>query len=70
MKTTTKNIADIDAQESFLPKWAVVENAGTDSEEIIREFMHWGEASRFRNYCGRGFDLMKRDENGYLTTEF
>lgn len=55
------------------PQWVVVENAGTDWEDIWTEH-HTIEAARreFKYVGGRenGYDLMKRLPDGTLTTEF
>lgn len=56
------------------PLWFVVEFPGTDQENIVQEFWTARDAYRFieRNYTDDECeaDVMKRNDDGFLTTEF
>lgn len=56
------------------PAWVVVEHPGTDDENIVIDFYTAREAYRYieRNYTEDecDVDVMKRREDGVLTTEF
>lgn len=49
--------------------WVVVRNPGQDDEDIVDDFSNPAHARRFMK-SNPGTDLMKRLENGQLTTEF
>lgn len=58
-----------------IPVWAIVENAGTDQQEILKTWGQgcMGEAMRSLGYFrqnSHGVDLMKFGPDGQLTTEF
>lgn len=58
---------------SDYPKWVIVENAGTDAEDIWSDHHTFNSALKELMICGgtdNGFDLMKRLPDGSLTTEF
>jgi len=51
----------------------IVENAGTDAEDVWNDFHNYKAAVKELKICGgagNGFDLMKRLPDGTLTTEF
>lgn len=54
--------------------WVVVENAGTDNENLVIDFATFREASNYidRNYTDDDCpaDIMRRRDDGVLTTEF
>lgn len=55
------------------PAWVIVERPGADDETVISEHASQHEARRaFRNLQddGQPVDLMKRERDGTLTTEF
>ncbi|MDO9601069.1 MAG: hypothetical protein Q7J02_02025 [Rhodocyclaceae bacterium] len=55
------------------PQWVVVENAGTDQEDMWSDHHTLKAARKELKECGgrrNGFDLMKRLPNGMLTTDF
>lgn len=54
-------------------KYCVVWNAGTDNEEVVNSFSTFLAAAKWatnKTTPGRYLDVMKLDNNGYLTTEF
>ena len=54
-------------------KYCVVEHAGTDNESVVNSFPDFLAAARWatnKTTPGRYLDVMKLDNNGYLTTEF
>jgi len=64
-----------EAFSTFNPNpWVVVEFAGTDREQIVIDFPTAREAFRYieRNYCEDecDVDVMKRRNDGVLTTEY
>ena len=54
--------------------WVVVENAGTDNENLVIDFATFREASNYvdRNYTDDDCpaDIMRRRDDGILTTEY
>jgi hypothetical protein len=69
----TAHIAQTNAQPTDYPQWVIVENAGTDAEDVWSDHAAFDEAMREMRSCGGadfGFDLMKRLPDGTLTTEF
>lgn len=55
------------------PQWVIVENAGTDAEDVWNDHYTFKAALKELEGCGgtdNGFDLMKRLPDGALTTEF
>ncbi|WP_295006844.1 hypothetical protein [uncultured Dechloromonas sp.] len=61
------------ALEIDYPQWVVVENAGTDEEDIWSDHYTFKAALKELENCGgteNGFDIMKRLATGELTTEF
>lgn len=53
--------------------WVVVEDAGTDRENILDEYPTWKAAFEDNEAFGElasGLDIMKRLPDGTLTTEF
>lgn len=70
-KRAEKNVPEVEAFN--LKPWVVVENVGTDEQYIWAEFeMYVSAVKECRNSGGRdnGFDVMKRLDDGTLTTEF
>jgi hypothetical protein len=60
-------------QAPDFPQWVVVENAGTDDEDIWSDHDTLPAALKELENCGgrdNGFDLMKRRPDGTLTTEY
>jgi hypothetical protein len=60
-------------QSTDYPQWVIVENAGTDAEDVWNDFHNYKAAVKELKICGgagNGFDLMKRLPDGTLTTEF
>lgn len=60
---------------AFNPKpWVVVENAGTDNENLVIDFATFREACNWidRNYTDDDCpaDIMRRNDDGTLTTEY
>jgi hypothetical protein len=52
-------------------RWVVVSNPGTEDEDVWHiRFSTYHEALRVAGNCGVRFDVMFRDENGNLTTDF
>ncbi len=65
--------ADTPAQTTEYPQWVIVENAGTDAEDVWSDHHSFREALKELERCGgksAGFDLVKRLPDGSLTTEF
>jgi len=68
------NLGQINGTAAAKP-WVVVEFPGTRHEAIAKEFCTWGEAMKWADlnktvenmYC---LDIMRRLEDGTLTTEF
>lgn len=60
--------------EAFNPNpWVVVTNAGTDEEDIWADFQLYESAVKECRECGgrdNGFDVMKRLDDGTLTTDY
>lgn len=50
--------------------WVIVTNPGTDDEEIFGDYFSYLEAAKSLKYAPEGSDIMKRQEDGNLTTEF
>lgn len=54
--------------------WVIVENAGTDNENLVIDFATFREACNYidRNYTDDDCpaDIMRRRDDGVLTTEF
>ncbi len=56
-----------------MKKWAVIINPGLDTEQIESEFDRYDDANhRYHVLFDQGelVDVLKRDENGNLTTEY
>jgi hypothetical protein len=65
----TSLVNDSVSEKNSSNNWVVVENAGTDNESFVADFDTWMKAARFvRNQCAG--DIMRRLENGFLTTEY
>jgi hypothetical protein len=59
-----------DQAEAFNPNpWVLVNNPGQDDEDIVADFSTFAEAVIAKNEAGEG-DIMKRLDDGTLTTEF
>lgn len=59
-----------DQAEMFNPTpWVLVNNAGQDDEDIVADFPTFAEAVTAKKEAGEG-DIMKRLDDGTLTTEF
>jgi len=66
-------LANTDAHTTDYPQWVIVENPGTDAEDVWSDHYTFEAALRELERCGgtdNGFDLMKRLPDGTLTTEF
>jgi predicted RNA polymerase sigma factor len=50
--------------------WVIVTNAGTDDESIFSDHATYKEARQNANECGEEWDIMRRLDDGSLTTEF
>lgn len=50
--------------------WVVVTNAGTDDEDIVNDFPTFAAALQCADEHGEDADVMKRRDDGSLTTEF
>ncbi len=77
MYTTTKQERKAHQQameNDRYPAWVVVEFPGTDRENVVIDFYTAREAFRYleRNYTDDecDVDVMRRGEDGTLTTEF
>ena len=64
-------------QATFLKSWVLVDEPGTDEQEIVGEYNTFSEALRAQQYSNKGrcsgmelCQVMKRGEHGELTTEF
>lgn len=65
--------ADTSIQATGYPQWVIVENAGTDAEDVWSDHHSFRAALKELDQCGgtqAGFDLVKRLPDGTLTTEF
>ena len=59
-----------DQAEAFNPNpWVLVNNPGQDDEDIVADFPTFAEAVTAKKEAGEG-DIMKRLDDGTLTTEF
>lgn len=59
-----------DQAETFNPNpWVLVNNPGQDDEDIVADFPTFAEAVTAKKEAGEG-DIMKRLDDGTLTTEF
>lgn len=73
MPTTHVAQAETTTQATDYPQWVIVENAGTDAEDVWSDHHTFKAALKELESCGgadNGFDLMKRLPEGTLTTEF
>ena len=66
-----KPIGKIMAQKpSPVNRWVVLENAGSDKERILSEHPNINAAYRAKVHGGENQDVVFRQEDGTLTTEF
>lgn len=70
-----KPVQIISRATAFNPlPWVIVENAGTDNENIVIDFATFREACNYidRNYTDDDCpaDIMRRRDDGVLTTEY
>lgn len=73
MQTAHVTQAATTLQTTDYPQWVIVENAGTDAEDIWSDHYTFKAAMNELMNCGgaeNGFDVMKRLPDDSLTTEF